>query len=29
MYFEVRTGMEPAALIPEIQSAVNRFDSNL
>jgi predicted permease len=29
MYFEVRTGMEPSALMPEIQSAVNRFDSNL
>ena len=29
MYFEVRTGMEPGALIPEIQSAVSRLDSNL
>jgi predicted permease len=29
VYFEVRTGMEPSALMPEIQSAVNRFDSNL
>jgi predicted permease len=28
-YFEVRTGMEPNALIREIQSAVSRFDSNL
>jgi ABC-type antimicrobial peptide transport system permease subunit len=29
MYFEVRTGIEPNALMPEIQSAVARFDSNL
>jgi predicted permease len=29
MYFEVRTGMEPVAVIPELQSAVRRFDSNL
>jgi len=29
MYFEVRTGMESVAVIPEIQSAVRRFDSNL
>jgi len=29
MYFEVRTAMDPKALIPEIQSAVSRFDSNL
>lgn len=28
-YFEVRTTMEPNALIPEILSAVSRFDSNL
>ncbi len=29
MYFEVRTGIEPNALMPDIQSAVARFDSNL
>jgi predicted permease len=29
MYFEARTGMESVAVIPEIQSAVRRFDSNL
>jgi predicted permease len=29
MYFEVRTAMDPKALIPEIQSAVRRFDGNL
>ena len=29
MYFEVRTGIETDALMPEIQSAVARFDSNL
>ena len=29
MYFEVRTAMESVALIPEIQSTVSRFDSNL
>ncbi|MGA7928876.1 MAG: ABC transporter permease [Candidatus Sulfotelmatobacter sp.] len=29
MYFEVRTAMEPNALIREIQSAINGFDSNL
>jgi len=29
MYFEARTGMESGAVIPEIQSAVRRFDSNL
>ena len=29
MYFEVRTGIEPEALMPEIRSAVGRFDSNL
>ena len=29
VYFEVRTGMDPEALIPEIQSAIRRFDSNL
>jgi len=29
MYFEVRTRMEPVTLVPEIRSAVSRFDSNL
>lgn len=29
MYFEVRTGIEPNALIPEIQSVLGRFDNNL
>jgi ABC-type antimicrobial peptide transport system permease subunit len=29
MYFEVRTATDPKALIPEIQSAISRFDSNL
>ena len=29
MYFEVRTGIEPNALMPEIQSAVAHFDRNL
>jgi predicted permease len=29
MYFEVRTGMEPVAVIPQIESAVKRFDNNL
>jgi predicted permease len=29
MYFEVRTAVAPNALVPEIQSAVNHFDSNL
>jgi ABC-type antimicrobial peptide transport system permease subunit len=29
MYFEVRTSIEPNALIPEIQSVVSRFDNNL
>ena len=28
-YFEVRTAMDPKALIPEIGAAVMRFDSNL
>ena len=28
-YFEVRTAMDPKALIPEIRAAVMRFDSNL
>ena len=29
MYFEVRTAMEPKSVIPEIQSAIGRFDTNL
>ena len=29
MYFEVRTAIVPDVLIPEISSAINRFDSNL
>ena len=29
MNFEVRTGIEPNALMPELQSAVAHFDSNL
>ena len=29
IYFEVRTTMDPKALMQEIQSAVSRFDSNL
>jgi len=29
MYFEVRTATDPKALIPEIQSAISRFDSHL
>ena len=29
MYFEVRSAMDPKALIPEIQSEVSRFDRNL
>jgi predicted permease len=29
MYFEVRTAVEPSALMRQIQSAVSRFDSNL
>jgi len=28
-YFEVRTAMDPKALMPEIRTAVSRFDSNL
>jgi predicted permease len=29
VYYEVRTSIDPAALIPEIRSAVSRFDSSL
>ncbi len=29
MYFEIRTAMDPKALMPAVRAAVSRFDSNL